>query len=89
VKNETIYYTLKELGVRDSDMAEYLSKRTGKTKHLWKVKISDGTAVTLYKSNAKVVKEFNKYAKELLDARIKHIERVLKEWRLSDDKRGA
>jgi len=71
MSNEQIYYYLKDLGVIDAQIAGYLAEKTGRSKHSWKVKISNGVALTEYKRNAKIVEEFNKYAKEFLDDRVK------------------
>ena len=65
--NEQIYYALKGLGVRDAEIAEYLAEKTGRTKHSWQVKLSNGVALTPYRQNNVTVEEFRKYGMVLLE----------------------
>ena len=59
--NEKIYYFLKDLNLKDIDIARYLSDKTGRTVRTWQVKLSNGVAVNQYESNGKAIKEFEKY----------------------------
>ena len=64
--NEKIYYFLKDLNLRDIDIARYLSDKTGRTVRTWQVKLSNGVAVNQYESNGKAIKEFEKYGAMML-----------------------
>ena len=86
MSNENIYYALIGLGLMDAHIAEYLSKRTGRSKHSWQVKLSNGVAFKMYRQNNKAVKEFKKYGAELLQMKYQEMlescfkaERILKE----------
>ncbi len=86
MSNENIYYALIGLGLRECQIAEYLSEKTGRSKHSWQVKLSNGVALKAYLKNNKVVKEFRKYGAELLQIKYQEMldscfnaEKILKE----------
>lgn len=74
MNNENIYYALIGLGLKDVHIANYLSEKTGRSKHSWQVKLSNGVALNVYRQNNKVVEEFKKYGAELLQ--VKHKEMI-------------
>jgi len=61
MKNEDIYFFLKELGVTDMAIAKYIAKKTKRSIRTWQVKLSNGVALMEYSRNTIAIKEFNEY----------------------------